>query len=168
MTATLKHFQDRLRERGFRMTAERRTVLEGLVRTEGHFEAEGLVDALRRSGAKVSRATVYRTIAMLVDAGLLRKYDLGDRLTQYEAAVGRGHHEHMICVVCGGILEFVEERIEALQDEVCRAHGFRPLSHTLHIHGICRSCERDGRTVGETAGESEAVPMVWRKQAARG
>jgi Fur family ferric uptake transcriptional regulator len=149
------------------MTEERRTILEQLVGTEGHFDAEGLCERLRASGAKVSRATVYRTIGHLVDAGLLRKYDLGDRRTLYETAVGRHHHEHMICVVCGEILEFVEERIERLQDEVCRQYSFRPLSHTLHIHGICRSCDRRGQGVSEAGSPEESVPMVWRKQAMR-
>ena len=94
MAADLKFFQDRLRERGFRMTSERRAILERIVRLHGHFDADGLLETLRVTGADVSRAPGYRTIGHLVDSGLLRKYDLGDRHTQYEPAIGREHHEH--------------------------------------------------------------------------
>ena len=167
MAASVKFFQDRLRERGFRMTSERRAILERIVRLHGHFDADGLIATLRATGADVSRATVYRTIGHLVDSGLLRKYDLGDRHTQYEPAIGREHHEHMICVACGDILEFVEERIEELQDEVCRRYRFRPLTHTLHIHGVCERCASDQPASDPHAAE-EPLPMVWRKQASRG
>lgn len=167
MAAHLDAFQDRLRRRGFRMTAERRAILDRVARSSGHFDAESLLHGLHAEGVSVSRATVYRTIGHLVDAGLLRKYDLGDRHTQYEPAVGREHHEHMICVVCGSILEFVEKGIEELQDEVCRRHGFRPLSHTLHIHGICERCDRR-QTRGDVHDPEDPVPAVWRPQAARG
>jgi len=166
MAASVEHFQERLRGRGFRMTAERRTILERIVHLRGHFDVEGLLASLGDSGAPVSRATVYRTVGHLVDAGLLRKYDLGDRHTLYEPAVGREHHEHMICVACGDILEFVEERIERLQDEVCARYRFRPLSHTLHIHGVCQGCA-DRAGTGDRASADGSLPMVWRKQAAR-
>lgn len=167
MAAQVDFFQERLRQRGFRMTSERRAILERVVRSQGHFDADSLLRSLHADGQSVSRATVYRTIGHLVDAGLLRKYDLGDRHTQYEPAVGREHHEHMICVVCGEISEFVEKRIEILQDEVCREHGFRPLSHTLHIHGLCARCDRS-QVRGDVHDPEDPVPVVWRKQAARG
>jgi Fur family ferric uptake transcriptional regulator len=159
MAAQVDFFQERLRRRGFRMTAERRAILERVVRSSGHFDADSLLRSLRADGESVSRATVYRTIGHLVDAGLLRKYDLGDRHTQYEPAVGKEHHEHMICVVCGEILEFVEKRIETLQDEVCRRHDFRPLSHTLHIHGICAKCDRRQER-GDVHDPADPVPAV--------
>jgi len=159
-------FESRLRQRGFRVTSERRAVVRAIVRHRDHFDAEGLLSEIRREGEAASRATVYRTIACLVDAGLLRKYDLGDRRTLFEPAVGKDHHEHMICVVCGTISEFVEERIERLQDEVCRAQRFRPLSHTLHIHGVCERCDRSGEATPSDDGD--ALPQVWRRRAARG
>jgi Fur family ferric uptake transcriptional regulator len=169
MQAPVETFETRLRERGIRMTSGRRAVVRAIVRHRGHFDAEGLLARIRRDGDPASRATVYRTITCLVDAGLLRKYDLGDRRTLFEPAVGKDHHEHMICVVCGDILEFVEERIERLQDEVCRAHRFRPFSHTLHIHGVCERCDRlDESRSEDAAARDEALPQVWRRRALRG
>jgi Fur family ferric uptake transcriptional regulator len=130
----------RLRRRGMRVTAERRAILEHVFRHFGHFEPEDLLRSLRRHGIGVSRATVYRTLGQFVELGLLRRYDLGNRRAVYEPSFGRIHHEHLVCVECGRLYEFVQERIEQLQDEVCREHGFTPLRHTLQIQGICRDC----------------------------
>jgi Fur family ferric uptake transcriptional regulator len=99
-----------------------------------------LLDHFRHQGVQVSRATVYRTLNTLVEVGLLRKIDMGDRQALYEPTEGREHHEHMICVRCGEILEFVEPEIERLQQEVCRRNGFEPLDHTLQIYGVCQAC----------------------------
>lgn len=137
-------FEGWLRERGLRMTAARRVVLDHVFRHFGHFRAADLVDSLREHDAPISRATVYRTLPQLVEAGLLRRHDLGNRETFYEPEYGRQHHEHMVCVACGKIFEFVAEEIEKLQDEICHRHRFEALSHTLQIHGLCRNCRRAG------------------------
>ena len=130
------HLEQRLRDRGLRATRERRTILAHAFEHFGHFEAGELFGSLRRHGHSVSRATVYRTLAHLVRAGLLRRHDLGDRRTLYEPVVGREHHEHMVCVSCGRILEFVEEEIERLQESgLPTSHRFRP----IHSHSHCRS-----------------------------
>ena len=134
-------FADRLRERGLRATPERMDVLAEAFRQIGHFHASDLYEALRRRGHKTSRATVYRTMGHLVETGLLRKYDMGIGQALYEPELGRTHHEHMVCVECGRIFEFVQNQIEKLQDEVCRAQRFRPLTHSLQIHGICADCQ---------------------------
>jgi Fur family ferric uptake transcriptional regulator len=144
MVDTTQSFERVLRERGLRITAGRRAILEELARNETHFDAEGLLSRLRRHDAKVSRATVYRTLGQLVESGLLRKYDLGGRLTLYERIAGKDHHEHMICLVCGRMIEFVQDEIERLQNRVCRRHRFRPVSHTLQIYGVCEDCEGKG------------------------
>jgi Fur family ferric uptake transcriptional regulator len=145
MNELQQSFERRMRELGLRVTAERRTVLEHAFRYFGHFDADALLRSLQRRGARVSRATVYRTLTHLVDAGLLRRYDLGGRHAVYEPAFGRTHHEHLVCVHCGRMYEFVQQRIEQLQEEVCREHRFVPISHTLQIHGICEPCRRGRR-----------------------
>ena len=129
-----------LKDRGIRLTAERRTILQGIHSCGGHFDVDALLDHFRRRGDRVSRATVYRTLGTLVELGLLRKIEMGDRQSLYEPVEGREHHEHMICLHCGEIIEFVEPEIERLQEEVCRRSGFIPQDHTLQIYGICRAC----------------------------
>jgi len=142
-------YEERLKERGLRVTRERRMILSHACEHFGHFYANDLLESLDHHGFRVSRATVYRTLAHLVEKGLLRRHELGDRKTFYEPVLGRKHHEHMVCVRCGKILEFIQDEIERLQDQVCHEHGFRPLSHTLQIQGICKACRRGGR--GEIA-----------------
>lgn len=142
-----RSFERRMKRRGFRVTAERRAVLTHAFRHFGHFDVDALLRSLRRRGSRVSRATVYRTVGHLVEAGLLRRYDMGQGPAIYEPAFGRVHHEHLVCVYCGRMFEFVQQRIEELQDEVCRRHRFTPLSHTLQIHGICSSCRRSERPI---------------------
>jgi len=145
MTIELERcFEKRLRDRGLRVTASRREILDHAFRHFGHFSADELHESLRRHGSRSSRATVYRTLGHLVGAGLLRRYDLPERSALYEPVFGRTHHEHLVCDACGAILEFVQEDIERLQDEICRQHRFRPLRHSLQIHGICDSCQRRG------------------------
>jgi Fur family ferric uptake transcriptional regulator len=140
MPSHIRDFERRLRERGLRITAERRRILDHAFRHFWHFDAEQLLSSLCRDGKPVSRATVFRTLGTLVEAGVLRRHPLTDGRVFYEPALGREHHEHLICVECGKILEFVQEEIEQLQDEVCREHRFQPLSHTLQIYGTCDAC----------------------------
>jgi Fur family ferric uptake transcriptional regulator len=140
----MKGFQNYLRkqlsERGLRVTRERQIILDHIFEHFGHFDAEELLESLHQQGIKVSRATVYRTLPQLVEIGLLRRHEIGDRQTFYEPSFGRKHHEHLICVDCGSITEFVQEQIEKLQEEICRKHAFKPLSHTLQIQGVCKNC----------------------------
>jgi Fur family ferric uptake transcriptional regulator len=139
-----------LRDRGVRLTAERRSILRGLLTCGRHFNAERLLRHFRRQGTPVSRATVYRTLNTLVENGLLRKIEMGERRSLYETTEGREHHEHMICVRCGEIIEFIEPEIEQLQNQVCLRAGFQPQDHTLQIYGVCRACSRLTVTTGES------------------
>ncbi len=130
-----------LRRRGLRATAQRRAVLREVVRADEHFDAEQLHDRLRRRGEEVSLATVYRTLALLAEAGLIREvlHGNGDR-AHYEVIYGHAHHDHMMCVECGKVIEFCDDRIEQLQRLICRRHGFQALDHRMGIRGVCREC----------------------------
>ena len=149
MPVARQMFLDRLREHGLRATRSRVAILGEAAQLHGHFDAEELVSALRRSGARVSRATVYRTLSHLVALGLLRRHDMPEGGARYERWAGRTPHEHLLCVRCGAMLEFVEDGIERLQDEVCRRYDFRPLNHSLQIRGVCRDCR--GENLGASA-----------------
>jgi Fur family ferric uptake transcriptional regulator len=110
----------------------------------GHFDAEDLHRSLRSSGKDVSLATIYRTLGLLAEAGLIREVLQGADSTHYEAVYGHAHHDHMICVECGRVIEFCDERIEELQRSICRERGFQALDHRMGIQGICRTCRRAG------------------------
>lgn len=107
---------------------------------KGHFEPEELLLRLRKKGLTVSRASIYRTLPLLVESGVIEEAIYKDRKTRYERCTEKEHHDHLICTSCGSIIEFVSRPIEALQEEVCRRHGFHAYSHTLEIRGLCQEC----------------------------
>jgi Fur family ferric uptake transcriptional regulator len=129
------------RPRPQRYTKQQRDMVSYIITQHNHFDADGLIDDLKRAGFQVSRATVYRTLAKLVDAGLLRRLEIGPRMF-YEHDYGTPQHEHMHCDKCGRILEFQDPAIEALLRDVCRRHNFQSNGHTFIIRGTCADCNR--------------------------
>lgn len=129
-----------LRGHGHRVTAERLAVFDEIYAQHGHIDAERLLASLRARGAKVSRATVYRNLDLMVDCGLVRKSRLGQGRFLFEHLHPGQDHDHLVCTRCGRVVEFVSPGIVALQAEICRAHGFVASRHTLQIHGLCNRC----------------------------
>src|SRR5262249_19103251 len=106
-----------------------------------HFDADRLIDDMKRAGFHVSRATVYRTLTKLVDAGLLRRLEVGPRMF-YEHDYGYPQHEHMRCEKCGEMIEFQDPAIDALMREVCRRPNFQSSGHPFITRGPCSACNR--------------------------
>jgi Fur family ferric uptake transcriptional regulator len=138
-------------QRGLKTTRQRNLIIETFFSAVGHLSVEEVWAKVRQRDAKVSVATVYRTMKLLSECGLAHARNFGDGQTRYEAAVGRHHHDHLICTQCGAILEFENDRIEALQDAVARKHGFRVTSHKMELYGLCRSCQRVAETAASRA-----------------
>jgi len=125
-----------------RATPERFAVLDEVLKSQGHFDAEGLYYRLMTSGVRISKATVYNTLDLLLACGLVSKYRFTDNISRYEKAFGRPQHHHLICLDCGDIIEFVSERLERIQDEVCSEKTFLPQSSSLQIFGTCSRCRK--------------------------
>lgn len=124
--------------RGLRLTRGRREVFGAIVGLGSHFDAE---DAMRALAGRASKATVYRCLGLLVDCGLIRRVRLGDEGSwKYERLAAGDHHDHIVCLKCGKVIEFRNDEIERLQEEVCRRHGFRLVGHRMRIAGYCREC----------------------------
>ena len=138
-----------LLERGLKHSRQRELVAEVFFATGGHVAVEELVRRVRAEDARVSVATVYRTMKLLAECGLAvaRQFDGGQ--TRYEPGAGRAHHDHLICTACGEIVEFAHPRIEALQARVAADHGFEVDSHKLELYGRCASCRRAPRAAAE-------------------
>ena len=141
------------------MTRERWMILEQVLSERGHFDADDLLAHLRRAGRTVSRATLYRSLAHLVDSGLVHRLEMAQGQARYEAMFGRHHHDHMICLDCGRILEFESREVERIQTEVCRRKRFVMTGHTHQIRGYCQECAsksggaafRDAKAPGRAA-----------------
>ncbi len=130
-----------LREKKLRPTRERFLLLEEIMRTSGHFDADELFAAMNEKKLKASRATVYNTLDLLVDCGLISKYRFADNHSRYEKAFGRPRHDHLICLQCGDIIEFVSDKLDRILREVSEEKKFRQRNSTLQIFGICSKCQ---------------------------
>lgn len=134
-------FESYLRGKKLKLTTERMAILGAIFQRDHHFDAETLHTELKAQGGDISRATVYRTLDLLVQCGLVRKSSLGSSHANYEAAHDDEHHDHLICLNCNTVLEFYRPDLEALQEEICGAQGFKPLHHSLQIFGLCKACQ---------------------------
>lgn len=130
-------------EHGLKSTRQRSLIIDTFFEMAGHLSVEDLWSKVRALDPKVSVATVYRTMRLLNDCGLAHARNFGDGQTRYEAAIGRHHHDHLICTRCQTIVEFENDRIEQLQDAVAKKHGFIVNSHKMELYGLCRNCQRE-------------------------
>lgn len=140
-----ERFDNYIREKGLRRTSQRDVIVEAAFTTEEHFTAEQLWDMARRIDPSTSRATLYRTLSLLVESGLLREIDLGRDQKYYDPNfVDHPHHNHLICVDCGKVLEFEDTHIETLFDCITRRLGFRPTKKSMRIEACCDKLRKDG------------------------
>jgi Fur family ferric uptake transcriptional regulator len=142
----LERFEEFLQSRGKRITVQRRIIVEQVAARHEHFDADQLVADLARhvDSHKVSRPTVYRTLAEMVDAGLLKKMVLGTRAV-YEHDYGYPQHDHLYCKECEKLYEFQSDELLKLRDNIARDHRFRVTSHRLIITGVCDECAKAKR-----------------------
>jgi Fur family ferric uptake transcriptional regulator len=132
--------------RGLKATRQREVIVDAFFAQAGHLSVEDLLHKAKERDPTIGAATVYRTMKILTDAGLASARHFEGGQTRYEAALDRHHHDHLICTSCGNIIEFENERIEALQESVADEHGFTVTHHKLELYGLCKVCkERQGR-----------------------
>jgi Fur family ferric uptake transcriptional regulator len=135
-TATWESRLERLcAERGMRMTGQRRVIARVLSEADDHPDVEEVHRRASDRDARISRSTVYRTVRLLEGAGILERHDFGDGRARYEPA-GHGHHDHLINVKTGEVIEFKNEQIEHLQESVARELGFHLIGHRLELFGM--------------------------------
>lgn len=134
-------FRNFLSKKGLRLTKERQLILEEVFSLHRHFEPEELMITMRNRGIRVSKASIYRTLPLLLESGLIDQVEKNDKHAHYEHIFGHGHHDHLICLRCGAVTEIFSPKLEALQDELCKEYFFRGIRHTLEIRGYCHSCK---------------------------
>ncbi len=137
-------FRRYLHRRKLKFTPERALILDVALRRDGLFEPEQLVAGIKSLEQRVSRATVYRTLGHLQDAGILKQVFFDNKQSYYEVIAGRQGHDYLICVVTGKVIEFSSEKLRILRDEICREHGFAPLSHRFQIFGLSPDAKKAG------------------------
>ena len=139
--ATKNLLSNALKKEGLRHTIQRQAVWDEIKSNNDHRDAEQIYSALRKINLNVSRATVYRTIDVLYKNNLIRKIELGDSPSKYENKVNSDHHDHIICVQCGRIDEFVDDKIESQQDKIIDKLGFKMIRHIHQLFVLCKDCQ---------------------------
>jgi Fur family ferric uptake transcriptional regulator len=147
-------FREALRARGLSATYQRLAIAEAAFSTHSHFTADELCARVRKREPHVGRVTVYRTLGVLVEIGLVEERQFRKDRVVYEHVGGHAHHDHMVCLACGRILEFRCPRIEEEQEKAARSHGFRILHHSHTLFGYCRACPGTVPRLGRTGDRS--------------
>ena len=140
----ISRFQEFLQQQGLKLTTERAALVREIFSIHYHFEADELLFKMKQKNVKISRATVYRTLELLVKSNMVRRVHLGEDHYHYEHVSGNSHHDHLICTTCGGVIEFHDEVLEQRQREICEKKKFTPTFHNLQILGVCDACRRKG------------------------
>jgi Fur family transcriptional regulator, ferric uptake regulator len=140
----LERFAQFLQTRGKRLTAQRQVIVEQVFSHHDHFDADELMGHLGTFIARreLSRPTIYRTLAELVQAGMLRSMNLGGR-SVYEHEYGYPSHDHLYCQVCNSLIEFHSTELEQIRDAVARQHQFAVVGHRMFVTGICAKCQKN-------------------------
>lgn len=156
-------FRRYLAEQQLRYTAERKEIFHEIIEAQEHFDADSLLLRLRSKNRSISRATVYRTLDLLLKLGLVRKSCVGDRSAVYESVIGWARHGHMVCMNCGRVVEFRVAQIDEALDRVCEESGFDLRNRCVQLFGYCSDCRRRAPSRGaddRTAGTSIERPLV--------
>ncbi|MBQ1470311.1 MAG: transcriptional repressor [Schwartzia sp.] len=140
----LELLKQRLQRKQYKLTMQRRTVLEILLEHPGeHLSAEDVYGALRDKSSDVGLATVYRTLELLVQLGILQRMEFGDGCSRYEIAdieKNEHQHHHLICIKCGKVTEFFDDLLDELEADVAAKSGFKITDHQVKFYGYCKEC----------------------------
>lgn len=138
-------FSEYLAQKGLRATRQRRVIVDAFSASRGHITADEIYERVHRIDSGIGQATVRRMLNLLVNAGMAIAHDFPGGKKRYEVTLGHKHHDHMICLRCGRILEFSNSRIEALQEKAAREVRFRITGHRHEMFGFCFRCRKNNR-----------------------
>lgn len=141
--------QDRFRalldRKGLKYTTERQLLLDQVLETRKHFDADSLYETLKKKGVRIARDTVYRTLPLLLECGVLQKSAGEGRRDYFEVTGSKGHHDHMVCIECKKILEFHSDELEELQEKLAKEHSFTLVFHDHRLFGYCKGCGKPAK-----------------------
>ncbi len=130
-------------EKKLKLTPQRTRILDYFLKLEGHISAEEMYDNIKKDDPSLGQATVYRTMKLLSDAGIAREVDFGDGIKRYEARLGHGHHDHLVCEDCREEVEFFDHAIEEMQEMQADKHGYKLTGHRMILFCICSKCQEN-------------------------
>jgi len=157
----------KLKPAGGKRSSKREQIVTVFLRQEGHLSADDLVDLMRQEDRRISRATVYRTLQWMVDAGIARKVDFGEGRFRFEQGYRQPRHFHLICRTCNESSEFLSSDIEGLIEEIATARGFTPAQSVVQIYGQCESCRTGHQTAASKKVDHGHADLVFARDALR-
>jgi Fur family transcriptional regulator, ferric uptake regulator len=138
-------FRRYLKDQGLPFTRQREVVAQVVFASAGHLSVEDIEGCLREAGHRTGKATIYRTLDLLVRSRLVVEHDFGEGFKRYEYRLSREPvHEHLICLECSKVIEFESWEVQDVQARITQRHGFKPTRHRLEIYGLCRECQAAG------------------------
>lgn len=145
MDSKFASYRESLKRERLKSTRQRDLIVGEFFRRHQHLTVEELLERVHRRDSSIGPATVYRTLNLLTRLGLALKREFGGGRARFEHSTPH-HHDHLICVRCGQIFEFENQRIEVLQEKICDRHRFQLLDHKMELYGYCRSCRKQRRS----------------------
>jgi Fur family ferric uptake transcriptional regulator len=138
-------FRRYLRDRGLPVTQQREAIAEVVFNSTAHLSVDDIESTLRERGERIGKATIYRTLEMLVKSGLVEEHDFGEGFKRYEHLFGQAPvREHLVCTECGKVTEIHSSELVRVQENEARRHGFTPSRYRLQIYGLCATCQAAG------------------------
>ena len=140
--ALLERFRRHLRDQHLPVTRQRDLIAQTVLMSDEHLSVEAIQRNLKDQGERVGTATIYRTLDVLVRSGLVRAHDFGEGFKRYEPMPQQAHHEHLICLRCGKVVEFQNDRLERMIPIIADEHAFQHQGHRVEVYGLCKECRR--------------------------
>jgi Fur family ferric uptake transcriptional regulator len=150
-------FAQFIQDQGLKTTRQRNTIVSVFFRLRGHISVEELLVEVKKVNPRIGYATVYRTLHLLVESGLVEERRFGDGLARYEGHSDVEHHDHMICLECGQISEFFNPRLEALQEQLAEENNFQIYRHRLELYGACKDKEACAQRAKKKGAQVQSV-----------
>lgn len=140
-----EYFKKFLAAQKLRLTNQRQVIFDEFMKYDSHIDINGLYSITKQIDPNIGLATIYRTIKLLIDAGIVREVQFGDGRSCYETIMGKKHHDHLICEVCGKNIEFNEPEIEDIQEKIAAKYKFKLTTHSMNLFGVCEKCRSLGK-----------------------
>ena len=138
---TVDDFCRFMKQKGMNITLQRKKIAKAFFQLNGHHSLEEFYQIIAQEDPTIGQTTVYRTLKLLREAGLASEIHFSDDITRYEVADPRSHHDHLICIECGKIIEIVNNSIEDIQKKIAKEHGFTLTGHIHNLYGVCTDCQ---------------------------